>query len=60
LDKQEVREIGRLEAGQSAGLPGLFIGIMVAGFQHEGKEWEDQDQLKMEKRCCWAEWREMC
>jgi len=25
----------------------LCIGIMVASFQHEGKVWEDQDQLKM-------------
>jgi len=32
-------------------LPGLCMGIMVAGFQHEGKVWEDQDQLKRE-RCC--------
>jgi len=29
--------------------------IVVAGFQHEGKVWKDQDQLKMERRCCWAE-----
>jgi len=31
------------------------MGIMVVGFQLEGKVWEDQDQLKMERRCCWAE-----
>jgi len=30
------------------------MGIMVAGFQHEGNVWEDQDQLKMERRYCWA------
>jgi len=31
---------------------------MVASFQHEGKVCEDQDQLKVERRCCWAEgWR---
>jgi len=36
-----------------AGLPGLCIGIMVAGFQHEGKVWENQ--LKMERRCYWVE-----
>jgi len=29
--------------------------IMVAGFQHEGKVFEDQDQLKMERKCFWAE-----
>jgi len=50
-----VREIGRYVAGESAGLPGLRMGIMVAGFQHEEKVCEDQDQLKMERRCCWAE-----
>jgi len=33
------------------------MGIMVAGFQHEEKVWEDRDQLKMERRCCWAEGR---
>jgi len=31
---------------------GLCMWIMVAGFQHEGKVWEDQDPLKMERRCC--------
>jgi len=41
--------------GESAGLPGLCMGIIVAGFQHEGKLWKDQDQLKMERRCYWAE-----
>jgi len=31
------------------------MGIMVAGFQHEGRVRENQDQLKIERRCCWAE-----
>jgi len=52
FEKQKVREIGQKEVGESANLPGLCMGIMVADFQHEGKVWEDQDQLKMEKRCC--------
>jgi len=43
LDIEEVREIGRKEAGKLAGLLGLCIGIMVAGFQHEVKVWKDQD-----------------
>jgi len=31
------------------------MGIIVAGFQQEGEVWEDQDQLKMERKCCLAE-----
>jgi len=44
LDKQKVREIGRKEAEESAG---LCMGMIVAGFQQEGKMGEDQNQLKM-------------
>jgi len=36
-------------------LPNLCMGLMVAGFQQKGKVWEDQDQLKKDRRCCWAE-----
>jgi len=46
--------------GDLAGLPGLSMGIMVASFQHEEKVWKYQIQLKMERRCCWAEEGEMC
>jgi len=29
----DIREIGRKEAEESAGLPGLWMGMIVAGFQ---------------------------
>ena len=47
FDTQEVREIGRKEAGESRGFPILWMGIMEDVFQMEGKECEDQDRLKM-------------
>ena len=47
LDTQEVREIGRKEAGESRGFPILSTGIIKEVFQMEGKECEDQDRLKM-------------
>ena len=47
FDKQEVREIGRKEAGESRGFPILCMGIMEDVFQMKGKECEDQDRLKM-------------
>jgi len=31
------------------------MGIIVADFQQEGVTLEDQDQLKVERRCCWDE-----
>ena len=37
FDAEEVREIGRKEAGESRGLPMLWMGI-VDVFQMEGKE----------------------
>jgi len=43
--------------GDSAGLPGLCIGIMVSGFQHERCK---KVQLKMERRCCGAVEGKMC
>ena len=47
FDTQEVREIGRKEAGQSRGFPILCVRIMEDVFQMEGKECEDQERLKM-------------
>ena len=47
FDTQEVREIGRNEAGESRGLSILGMGIMEDVFQMEGKECEDQERLKM-------------
>ena len=47
FDTQEVREIGRKEAGESRGFPILCMGIMEDVFQMEGKECEDQERLKM-------------
>ena len=44
---QEVREIGRKEAGESRGFPILCMGIMEDVFQMEGKECEDHERLKM-------------
>ena len=37
FDTQDVREIGRKEAGESRGFPILCIGIMEDVFQMEGK-----------------------
>ena len=47
FDAQEVREIGRNEAGESRGFPILCMGIIEDVFQMEGKECEDQERLKM-------------
>ena len=47
FDTQEVREIGRKEAGESRGFPILCMGIMEDVFQMEGKECKDQERLKM-------------
>ena len=47
FDTQEVREIGRKEAGESRGFPILCMGIIEHVFQMEGKECEDQERLKM-------------
>ena len=47
FDTQEVREIGRKEAGESRGLPILCMGIIEEVFQMEGKECDDQERLKM-------------
>ena len=50
FDMQEVREIGRKEAGESRGFPTLCIGIIEDVFQMERKECEDQERLKMWRR----------
>ena len=47
FETQEVREIGRKEAGGSRGIPILWMGIIKDVFQMEGKECEDQERLKM-------------
>ena len=47
FETQEVREIGRKEAGESRGFPILCMGIMEDVFQMEGKECEDQERFKM-------------
>ena len=47
FDTQEVREIGRKEAGESRSFPILWMEIMEDVFQMEGKEYEDQERLKM-------------
>ena len=47
FDTQEVRKIGRKEAGESRGIPILCMGILEDVFQMEGKECEDQERLKM-------------
>ena len=50
FDTQEVREIGRKEAGESRGFPILWMGIIEDIFQMEGKEYEVQERLKMQRR----------
>ena len=44
---QEVREIGRKEAGELIGIPISWMEIMEDVFQMEGKECRDQERLKM-------------
>ena len=47
FETQEVRKIGRKEAGESRGFSILWIGIIEDIFQKEGKECEFQERLKM-------------
>ena len=47
FDTQEVREIGRKEAGETRGFPILWMGIIEDVFQMEGNECKDQERLKM-------------
>ena len=50
FDTQEVRGIGRKEAGESRGFPIWWMGIMEDVFQMEGKECKVQERLKMRRR----------
>ena len=47
FETQEVRKIGRKEAGESRGFPILWAGIIEDLFQMEGKECKVQERLKM-------------
>ena len=47
FDTQEVREIGRKEAGESRGFPILWMEIMEDVFQMEEKEYKIQERLKI-------------
>ena len=47
FDTQEVREIGRKEAGESRGFPILCMRIIEDVFQIEGNECKVQERLKM-------------
>ena len=47
FDTQEVREIGRKEAGESRGFPILWMGTIEDVFQMEGKECEVQERLRL-------------
>ena len=46
-DTQEVREIGRKEAGKLRGFPILCMRIIEDVFQMKGKECKVQERLKM-------------
>ena len=50
FETQEVRQMGRNEAGALRGLPILWIGMMVDAFQIEGKVCDDHERLKMCRR----------
>ena len=47
FETQEVREIGRKEAGESRGFPISWMGIMEDVFQMEEKECKVQERLKI-------------
>ena len=47
FEMQEVREIGRKEAGESRGFSILWMGIIKDVFQMEGKDRKIQERLKM-------------
>ena len=50
FDTQEMREIGRKEAGESKGFPILWMGIMEDVIQMKGKECKVQKRMKMRRR----------
>ena len=54
FDTQEVREIGRKEAGESRGFPILWMGIIDV-FQMEGKECKVNDRKCEEEIQCQSE-----
>ena len=47
FDLQEMKKIGRKEAGESRGFPILCMETMEDVFEMKGKECEDQERLKM-------------
>ena len=47
FDTQEVREIGRKEAGESRRFPILCVGIIEDVFQKKGNECKVQERLTM-------------
>ena len=49
FDTQEVREIGRKEAGESRGFSTLWMCIIKDVFPMEGKECKVQERLKCEE-----------
>ena len=50
FETQEVREIGRKEAGESIGFSILWMGIMEDVFHLERKKCEVQERLKIHAR----------
>ena len=47
FEMQEVKEIGRKEAGESRGFPFLWMGIIEDVFQMERQQCKGQEKLKM-------------
>ena len=47
FEPQEVKKMGRKEAGESRGFPILWMGIIGNVFQIEGKECKDQERMKI-------------
>ena len=50
IETQEVREIGRKEAGESSGFPILWMGITEDVFQMEGKMRRPKDIEDVKKK----------
>ena len=64
FDTQEMREIGRKEAGESRGFSILCMGIIEDVFQMEGKECEkenpcqsEEDALARNRQLCLGQWQ---
>ena len=47
FEMQEVREVGRKEAGELRGFPIMWMGIIEDVFQMEGKDCEVLERLRM-------------